>query len=249
MKSFHTSYQTSDYRKTFKCHGKCRYISCYLYCKHDVTKNNAWLVSQESVWSTCDKARRLFMLKRMLWFSRFFLVCFFWLSSVRCQFSLWERTIFVAPILHYNMVIPTGFVTESSSSFYSKVERVSKFNNLMSQASVTRSQFGMFMEWFAIKSWQRMTNFRQLLRITKAVVNQFVNFDPRKIRELMIFFGISRLILHVKQKPFILKCQRLWANSSYNWQRHFISVTYFTHGNPVTMNWKLISFYLHAFKT
>lgn len=35
------------------------------------------------------------------------------------------------------MVIPTGFVTESSSSFYSKVERVSKFNNLMSQASVT----------------------------------------------------------------------------------------------------------------
>lgn len=216
-----------------------------------MTKNNAWLVSQESVWSTCDKARRLFMLKRMLWFSRFFLVCFFWLSSVRCQFSLWERTIFVAPILHYNMVIPTGFVTESSSSFYSKVERVSKFNNLMSQASVTRSQFGMFMEWFAIKSWQRMTNFRQLLRITKAVVNQFVNFDPRKIRELMIFFGISRLlvILHVKQKPFILKCQRLWANSSYNWQRHFISVTYFTHGNPVTMNWKLISFYVHAFKT
>lgn len=91
--------------------------------------------------------------------------------------------------------------------------------------------------------------FRQLLRITKAVVNQFVNFDPRKIRELMIFFGISRLILHVKQKPFILKCQRLWANSSYNWQRHFISVTYFTHGNPVTINWKLISFYLHAFKT
>lgn len=135
-----------------------------------------------------------------------FLVCFFWLSSVRCQFSLWERTIFVAPILHYNMVIPTGFVTESSSSFYSKVERVSKLNNLMSQASVTRSQFGMFTEWFAIKSWQRMTNFRQLLRITKAVVNQFVNFDPRKIRELMIFFVISRLILHVKQKPFILKC-------------------------------------------
>lgn len=166
------------------------------------------------------------------------------LLVVFCEVSIFF--IFVAPILHYNMVIPTGFVTESSSSFYSKVERVSKFNNLMSQASVTRSQFGMFMEWFAIKSWQRMTNFRQLLRITKAVVNQFVNFDPRKIRELMIFFGISRLILHVKQKPFILKCQRLWANSSYNWQRHFISVTYFTHGNPVTMNWKLISFYLHA---
>lgn len=55
----------------------------------------------------------------------FFLVCFFWLSSVRCQFSSWEKTIFVAPILHYHMVIPRGFATESSSSFQSKVERVS----------------------------------------------------------------------------------------------------------------------------
>lgn len=173
------------------------------------------------------------------------------LLVVFCEVSiLWERTIFVAPILHYNMVIPTGFVTESSSSFIAKsnvflswtiwcLKHQLHDNSLACSRNGSKSSHD--------NGWPIF--FRQLLRITKAVVNQFVNFNPRKIRELMIFFGISRLIPHVKQKPFILKCQRLWANSSYNWQRHFISVTYFTHGNPVTMNWKLISFYLHAFKT
>lgn len=215
-----------------------------------MTKNNAWLVSQESVWSTCDKARRLFMLKRMLWFSRFF-----WFVSSGCL--LWgvnflyekghslSRQYFITIWWFPQVLSPNHRLVFIAKSNVFLSWTIWCLKHQLHDNSLACSRNGP--QSSHDNGWPIF--FRQLLRITKAVVNQFVNFNPRKIRELMIFFGISRLILHVKQKPFILKCQRLWANSSYNWQRHFISVTYFTHGNPVTMNWKLISFYLHAFKT
>lgn len=44
-------------------------------CEH-----GAWLEWQESVWSTSDKAQRLFMMKRMLCLSRFF----YWFVSFGC---------------------------------------------------------------------------------------------------------------------------------------------------------------------
>lgn len=168
MKSFHTSYQTSDYRKTFKGHGKCRYISCYLYCKQDVTKNNAWLVSQESVNFLYEKGQSL---------SRQYFITIWWFPQV---LSPNHRLVFIA----------------KSNVFLSWT--IWCLKHQLHDHSLACSWNGS--QSSHDNGWPFF--FRQLLRITKAVVNQFVNFNPRKIRELMIFFGISRLILHVKQKPF-----------------------------------------------